>query len=59
MDELQNKINAFLENMEDEIAIHKSSHMENEAVVIEEINEKPVEKSFTERVSKVLKDFSK
>lgn len=59
MDELQNKINTFLENMEDEIAIHKSSHMENEGVFVEEIDEKPVEKSFTERVSEVLKDFSK
>ena len=57
------KIDAIIENnlkiMNEELALHESCQMKNEGVFIEEIDEKPVTKSFNETMKDLLKDFSK
>lgn len=59
MDNFEQEVTKRLEEMNDEIAMHKTMHMENEGVFIEEIDEKPVTKSFNETMKDLLKDFSK
>lgn len=59
MDNFEQEVTKRLEEMNDEIVMHKTMHMENEGVFIEEIDEKPVTKSFNETMKDLLKDFSK
>lgn len=59
MDDFELKVKNRLEEMQDEIDMHKKMHMENEGVFIEYVDEKPVEKSLSQQVDDLLKDFPK